>query len=92
MNSYRLPSIIVLVTALVLLAIALSSCAPTVTTSCPKLKDYTKTEQAQAATELWRLCPAAKKPKDLRLECPALILPTFIDDYGLLRKQLRSCQ
>ena len=71
--------------------LALSSCGATDTSSCPPIKQYTEAEQAQACEELKAMCPAAKECGDVRRECPTLLLPRLIDDYGLLRKQLRAC-
>lgn len=63
---------------LLLWVLALSSCESIPPAACPPVKDYTKTEQARAKTEVDALAPAA-------------ILRTFIDDYKLLRDASRAC-
>ena len=82
----------VLATALTLLALTASSCAPKLDTSaCPPLKAWTTAEKRQAQQELMRLCPAAGEPSQITTKCPALALPKFIDGYATLRKGVRAC-
>lgn len=48
---------------------------------CPVIKEYSAAEQDAALAEYDRLKAAGTFP----------VLSTFIDDYGLLRRQIRTC-
>lgn len=72
-------------TLLLLSTLALSSCASgsavsvTFTTLCPPLREYTPAQQAEVAKEVRKLGPGSQTGG-------------FIQDYGTLRAQVRSCQ
>jgi len=62
------------------LALMLSACAShTPIPVCPEPVPYTAEQQNQAADELEALPPGS-------------ILPRFMQDYGILRAQVRACQ
>jgi len=63
---------------IIALGLALTACETT-PSSCPPLKDYTKAERQRAVREIEAL------PFDA-------FLRTMVDDYFLLRKQVRRCR